>query len=277
MIPRAAIIEWRNHAPWGSDSQVEQDLILSRAIVDIFSDDNVRGKVAFRGGTALHKLFLPKPLRYSEDIDLVQLKSAPIGDLLDSIRLKLSWLGKPKTANKEESTVLFYKFTSEVEPIQQMRVKIEINTREHFNIFGMEENFFEVQSQWFRGKSNIPIYTIEELLGTKMRALYQRKKGRDLFDLSAILNQIPSLKNERIVSCFQEYMKREGVKVTRANFEENMTKKIVNKVFLGDLPPLLPTDVADFDMVKAWEHIHSTLIQRLPGAPWKGRAKSSHD
>ncbi len=71
MIPRAYITEWTQFAPWQLNEQVEQDLIISRALVEIFSDEYLSHELAFRGGTALHKLFLQSPSRYSEDIDLV--------------------------------------------------------------------------------------------------------------------------------------------------------------------------------------------------------------
>lgn len=58
MINRAAIMQWRTHVPWNANEQVEQDLIISRALVAIFSDDFLASKLAFRGGTALHKLYL---------------------------------------------------------------------------------------------------------------------------------------------------------------------------------------------------------------------------
>lgn len=38
MIPRAHVTAWRANAPWSNDAQVEQDLVLSRALVEIFSD-----------------------------------------------------------------------------------------------------------------------------------------------------------------------------------------------------------------------------------------------
>ncbi len=56
MIPRAQITAWRGRAPWSTDAQVEQDLVVSRALVEIFSNELLTRKVAFRGGTALHKL-----------------------------------------------------------------------------------------------------------------------------------------------------------------------------------------------------------------------------
>ena len=52
--------------------QVEQDLIICRALCDLFNASDLKGRIAFRGGTAIHKLLFEQPLRYSEDIDLVQ-------------------------------------------------------------------------------------------------------------------------------------------------------------------------------------------------------------
>jgi len=72
VIPRAFITHWRSAVPWALDEQVEQDLVISRALVEIFSDPLLAEALAFRGGTALHKVILPAPLRYSEDIDLVR-------------------------------------------------------------------------------------------------------------------------------------------------------------------------------------------------------------
>lgn len=68
----------KDQVAWRSDAQVEQDLIISRALVEIFSDDFLRENLAFRGGTALYKLYLTPAPRYSEDIDLVQIKEGPI-------------------------------------------------------------------------------------------------------------------------------------------------------------------------------------------------------
>ena len=78
MIPQAYIQAWREHAPWPNPAQVEQDLIICRALCDLFNAPALAGKIAFRGGTAIHKLQFKQPLRYSEDIDLVQ--QFPAGD-----------------------------------------------------------------------------------------------------------------------------------------------------------------------------------------------------
>jgi len=85
MIPRDYITTWRSEAPWVQDFQVEQDLVISKALVDIFSEPVLREALAFRGGTALYKLFLKPPLRYSEDIDLVQIRAGPATPLFSAM------------------------------------------------------------------------------------------------------------------------------------------------------------------------------------------------
>ncbi len=79
MIPRDYITEWRVEAPCVQDSQVEQDLVISRALVEIFSHPLLSKSLAFRGGTALYKLHIRPAARYSEDIDLVQIEAEPAG------------------------------------------------------------------------------------------------------------------------------------------------------------------------------------------------------
>ena len=98
MIPRDYITEWRQHAPWISDAQVEQDLVISRALVEIYSCAELKDSFAFRGGTALYKLHLPA-VRYSEDIDLVQIKAEPAGPVgTQSKRSSIpGWGSRPTT------------------------------------------------------------------------------------------------------------------------------------------------------------------------------------
>jgi hypothetical protein len=93
VIPTAFLQAWSMKAPWPDLRQVEQDLIICRALCELFNAPTLAGKIAFRGGTAIHKLLFKQPLRYSEDIDLVQAHPEPIGGTVDAIRAALSWLG----------------------------------------------------------------------------------------------------------------------------------------------------------------------------------------
>lgn len=65
MIPRAYIQAWSAVTPWREPRQVEQDLIICRALCDIFNEPFLADRLAFRGGTAIHKRLLRQPLRYS--------------------------------------------------------------------------------------------------------------------------------------------------------------------------------------------------------------------
>ena len=263
MISRAHIAAWRSKAPWSSDAQVEQDLVLSRALVDLFGDDLLAREVALRGGTALHKLHFDPPGRYSEDIDLVQVNAGPIGPVMNAVRARLDpWLGKPQWKQGQGRVTIVYRFDSETRPITPLRLKVETNTREHFCVLGPRRARFQVDSPWHSGVANVLTYEPEELLGTKLRALYQRKKSRDLFDLSEALTRFADLDAEKVVACFTRYLESEGRRVTRADFEDNLADKIEDKVFLSDLPPLLALGVS-FDPATALARVRDAFISRL--------------
>ncbi|MEW6333649.1 MAG: nucleotidyl transferase AbiEii/AbiGii toxin family protein, partial [Thermodesulfobacteriota bacterium] len=149
-----------------------------------------------------------------------------------------------------------------------LRLKVEISTREHFTVLGIRRRPFQVDSPWFTGQAEIGTFGIEELLGTKLRALYQRKKGRDLYDLWLSLTSL-EVDDANVVDCFQRYLKQEGLAVSRAEFEENLDSKLRNRPFLEDIGPLLPTGVS-YNAAQAGALTGRRLIAKLPGDPWKG-------
>ena len=262
MIPLDYITAHREWAPWPEDSQVEQDLIICRALIDIYSVPELAGALAFRGGTALYKLHLKPASRYSEDIDLVQVAPGAIGHLIDIMRSKLdSWLGKPKRLFGEGRVTLIYRMTSERQNLP-MKLKIEINSREHFSVLGLQNQEFFLSSNWFEGSSMVKTYALNELLGTKLRALYQRKKGRDLFDLW-IAQKSPAIDFDQIVKCFGIYMKNEGHGVNQADFLANIEQKIADHGFLHDIKPLLAPWVK-WDIDEAVNSVKENLLTRIP-------------
>lgn len=266
MIPRAHVTHWRHHAPWPTDAQVEQDLVLSRALVELYSEPVIAQSLAFRGGTALHKLFFERPRRYSEDIDLVQRTGAAIGSTFDAIRKSLNpWLGDARWKQGEGRASLVYRFETTVLPVQRMRLKIEINTREHFAVLGTRVVPFTVDSPWFAGTAPITTFGIEELLGTKLRALYQRKKGRDLYDLWLALSSL-AIDDAQVVLCFERYMAHSGSSVARDEFEANLEGKLGDRAFVEDVEPLL-AESSSYDTSRAAGLVLERLISKLPGEP----------
>lgn len=202
-------------------------------------------------------------------LHLVQIRAEPIGPTLDALRAVLDpWLGRPQWKQNEGRVTLNYRFESESLPPQRLRLKVEINSREHFTLFGLVETPFAISSRWFEGEAKITTYAFDELIGTKLRALYQRRKGRDLFDLAVALKQ-PSLDPGRAVEAFLHYMAQEEGNITRALFERNLAAKLKMPLFAADIGPLLAAGYS-WDIHQAAEEVSAQLIRRLPGDPWKG-------
>ena len=268
MIPLAHIQQWTAHAPWPDLRQVEQDLIICRAMCDLFNHPQLQGKLAFRGGTAINKLLFVRPLRYSEDIDLVQTQPETIGGIIDGVRDALSWLGRCNRDQALHTTHLVFKFTPEAGG-GSLKLKIEINTREHQNLHGLKTYPFEIVSDWHHAKTNIVSFEPEELFGTKLRALLQRDKHRDLFDLNEGLLQL-GLDRDKVIACFHYYLAQEGHSISRANAEERMLKKLTRSL-AEDIAPLLPAGVSfdDDAAIAAFGRVWGDLIARIPGEPWK--------
>jgi predicted nucleotidyltransferase component of viral defense system len=263
MIPKPHIAKWQDHAPWKQFYQVEQDLVISRALVEIFSDDFLRENIAFRGGTALHKLYLNPAPRYSEDIDLVQIKAGPIKPIMERLKEVITFFEEPrKTQVKGHGAKALYRFTSEYEEIR-LRLKLEINCKEHFNVLDWVDFPFEVESEWFSGKCEIRTYSINELLGTKLRALYQRSKGRDLFDLDYSRLNI-ELNIEEIINCFKEYTSfATGNKPpSKKEFLFNIEEKEIDPDFTGDMEALLRPEIT-YNQEEAFAWLKKELIEKI--------------
>jgi predicted nucleotidyltransferase component of viral defense system len=268
VIPFDYITEWRAQAPWPREAQVEQDLILSRAVVAMFAEPEVARRLAFRGGTALYKLHLRPAARYSEDIDLVQVTAGPIGGVIDAIRRALDpWLGPPRRTSKEGRVVLVYRMSSEARPPVPMRLKVEINSREHFSVFGIEERELTVGSRWFAGTATVKTYQLDELLGTKLRALYQRRKGRDLFDLF-IASRMAKVDPARVVDCFVRYLDHDGLRISRAELELNLHEKLSDETFLSDVEPLIAPDIV-WSVDDAARYVERDILPLVSGEPWR--------
>lgn len=257
MIPESYIESWRTHVPWQSLAMVEQDLVISRALINLYSTPKIQDSLIFRGGTALNKLFIVPSARYSEDIDFVQKRPEPIGETLNAIRNVLDpWLGEPKRKLTERSAKLVYQYIG----INKLpsKLKVEINTTEHFQVRSPLMVPYSINSEWFQGNCTIATYELEELLATKLRALYQRRKGRDLFDLWFVFSKgLADIGN--VVQIFHQYCKNDDITINRDVFYSNMIQKRLNKDFQVDMNVLLPHQTLwDFD--EAFEFVLKNVV-----------------
>ena len=265
MIDRAAIMAWNEQAPWTEPAMVEQDLIICKALVCIFSDEFLARNLAFQGGTALHKLYLQPQVRYSEDIDLVQINPGPIKPIMFRLGEVLSWMPDKVTKQKKYNNTMLFRMESEVPPVQPIRLKVEINCFEHFNVLGLHKVPFSVDNPWFKGQCELTTYALDELIGTKLRALYQRKKGRDLLDLQVALNS-GKIDVDRVLECYRRYIEFVVEKQpTYKQFVQNMELKMQDPEFLGDSDILLRVGAEQFDPKAAYKLVKEKFIDKMPG------------
>ena len=262
MIPLSAITSWSNTFPWANPHFVEQDLVLCRVLTELFNDSLLASKLAFRGGTAIHKLYLSPQPRYSEDIDLVQLNPEPIGEVLTEIREILSYLGSPNIKQTQSNNTVIYRFMSESLPHTKLRIKIEVNCKEHLNVLGLTAIPFEVRNPWFSGKCDVITYTMDELIGSKIRALYQRKKGRDLFDIY-YAHKNNCLDIGKTLLCYRKLMEHSvGYVPSTKQYLENLSEKLNDSAFCADMKPLLRPSM-EYNIHEAYEEFRKHYIEAM--------------
>lgn len=270
MIPNQNIIAWSKVAPWAEPRQVEQDLIIARALVQLFGDAFLREELRFRGGTALNKLHFSKPLRYSEDIDLVRTKQGASKPIWDRVHELLDpWLGDPEYLRSQTAPALRYTVAAE-DGSGSIRLKIEVNEVEITTLDPTRTLPFKVENPWFTGAADIPAFSTEEVLATKIRALLQRNKGRDLVDLAHALEVFSGLNAQRTVDMFVEYVKTKPI--PRWEAEKRMFEKLERSGFLADVHPLLTAEERErFDDAaakRAFKRVLDGLISLIPGKAW---------
>lgn len=134
-----------------------------------------------------------------------------------------------------------------------------------------------VANPWFSGEASIPTYSREEMLATKLRALLQRDKGRDLYDLAHALEVFEGLDADRIVEMFGRYLDLSGQAISRAQAQQRMFAKLANPRFLLDMRPLLRAGqveaLTEESTAESFRRVFTTLVDRLPGEPW-GRTQA---
>jgi len=262
LISARELSTWRPHAPWTSDLMVEQDYLLSRAVAAIFEDKFLKSHVAMRGGTILHKGHLAPASRYSEDIDLVLVGARPPGHIKKALhRVLKPILGAPSESvladiqlavrnlvakSKILRTTYTYGPLSAEAALAHLKVEVNINeNRSFYPLVPME-----VQVPDGAGGArpvSVISYDLDEMLGTKLRALLQREHGRDLFDLwwawASTKEAIgpARVSPERVGAAFRFYMDQEGSTFKAADVRRELERRMASRKFLADMDGFMPT------------------------------------
>jgi predicted nucleotidyltransferase component of viral defense system len=258
VIPRADIVEWGRRVGWPSDAQTEQDLLLSRLIVDIGNDPYLGDELVFRGGTCLHKLHADRAYRYSEDLDYVRRTAGGIGDLTRAVSAIGEALGMEVRTRIGQQPKIYLRAPFESGD-GRMQIKVEVNTFERSPGRDLVRLPYSVESAWFAGSADVVTFCLAELVSTKLRALFQRSKGRDLFDLWLAMVQLDVAATE-LVECFAPYR---PLGYTRARAEQNLRAKLEDPSFRDDLTPLVATWPEGYDIDVAAELVITEVFALL--------------
>jgi predicted nucleotidyltransferase component of viral defense system len=286
LISEQERLAWENNAPWPHPEQVEQDYLLSQCVAAIFMDKFLKDHVAMRGGTVLHKAHLAPAARYSEDIDLVL-----VTDRQEShIRKALTRVLKPILGEPQESVAGWLKLavrniagksrilrtTYSYDPTSshlagKASIKVETNVSERRSCFPMVPVDFTYPDEDGNPQTcTVMSFDIDEMLGTKMRALLQREQGRDLFDLYwawhlSSQGKTPYVVNpKRVAQAFQFYMDAEGSTFSRAQYEEELQKRVAKTKFQQDVASMLSKAATGvYDVKNAHRTVADVFLTQL--------------
>jgi predicted nucleotidyltransferase component of viral defense system len=278
-LTRRDILAHQTAVPWPSQRQAKQDLLLCRAMVAVFNDTFLQTQVAMRGGTLLHKLHLAPPARYSEDIDLVVFGKRPEDHIRKALKRVLrDVLGNPKasawgalslairnTVKPSRVLRMTYSMPSVVEQGLDLEIVVEANVTERQPHRPIVQIPFEFLFRDAHLRTKVNGYDIHEMLGTKLRALFKRRRGRDLFDLYwALTTSKATVDPAAVIESFEHYLQQEGSTASRAEFTELLEAHLADRGFCSDMQPLLRAGVV-YDPREAGNYVKKRLLRLLPG------------
>jgi len=257
MLSVNAIAAWGISHQWAGADQVEQDLLLSRAICAIAGDSYLGDQLLFRGGTALHKLHLPRALRYSEDLDYVRTTPGGIKPITEALFDLGRSLGFHVSSRISEHPKVYWRATSQAG--NPLRIKVEVNTHERSPAMDPIRLPYKVDSPWWTGAVDVPTFQLPEMIATKIRALYQRSKGRDLFDMWLALT-MTSMDIDDVLVAFDRYR---PARYTAGAAIKNLEAKLTDPDFRNDLDQLVVRTPEPYGVDSAANMIVTLLLSRL--------------
>ena len=255
MIPAQIVTAWRATHPWINDLQVEQDLLLTRLAIEIANHPELGDRLVWRGGTCLHKMVMPEPLRYSEDLDYVAfgVGGGDFGPILSALREVAGSVGLEvaRTKSKHRKLEIRLRF----DPAgggSAANIKVEINIDEVESLLGLQRRRLGVETAWFRGEADVLTFDPSEMLGTKFRALAQRSKGRDLNDLE-LASRFLDLDDASLAACAAHYLSHEGISADE--FKGRLYAHLSDPNFVDDVARFITDPSHSFEpdrLVERW-------------------------
>lgn len=283
MMQQSHLTAWQAYAAWPKLSQIEQDLRLSRGVAAIFADAVLSEHLAMRGGTVLHKAHLAPAARYSEDIDLVLVKAMDTDTLDRHLRRVLmpvlgqpsdsliadTWLALRNVLRPSKILRTVYKFVPLGLRYEEV-IKVEVNLNESASLFPLVTVELDtLDDDGDHSRATARSYDINEMLGTKTRALMQREQGRDLFDLfhawqvSEAGRTRYAVDGAKAMEAFSWYLNNEGMQMDAAEANALLDARVRRKGFRRDMDTLLRPGLPKYDVDASAAVVRTAYFRHL--------------
>lgn len=218
MIKKSEIL-WHAKNTGLSASIIEKDYVLGWVLAAIFKNPLLKKKWVFKGGTCLKKCYF-KDYRFSEDLDFTILDEKHISvDFLSTIFVSITdWIYENSGIEIPKNKIEFELYTNKLGknscqgklsysgPLapttsvrQWPRIKLDLTAHEILVESPQEKNILHPYTDWGDRPFTAVAYSYEELLAEKTRALGERARPRDLYDVINLFHQADKNINPRNV------------------------------------------------------------------------------
>ena len=249
MIPSRALDEWQRVVPWTSPHEIEQDLVLARLIAEVAQHPVVGSSLALKGGTCLHKLWLPEPWRYSEDLDYDVCGEVSLDDVKNAIAEighRVGFSTHAARMGRGEQPVHHTRLHGSFGDGAPMAIKIDVDAHASEPALPHASRPFAVDSSWFRSNAEVVCHKPAELLASKVAALYRRRRHRDLFDIWAALKAGIATPQE-VAGCFERYRPKGWTARLAAN---NLNAKLARPEYTAQLAEMSAARPGSYDLAE---------------------------
>jgi len=252
---------WADEQGFANLLLAELDYRLVQALNMLYQDNFLAERLYMKGGTAINKLYLGETSRLSVDLDFNHIgQKEQVLKERRKVRERITGLLKKQDNSyviyykpRYEQTTIKVRYETVVGPTQ--RFKVEISHIERFPILEPVEKQLGTPS----GQLSIITYQLEELTATKLRALFERLKGRDVYDLFFI----SKLKPEPVVTrkMFLYYFYRSKKVFNPRIHYKNL---YVSRRYVDDVSGFVKPTV-QFSLKKAIGHVasHYSFLKEL--------------
>ena len=228
MIPQAAISKLAFREGM-SDKVIEKDYVITWILLAL-ADAYLNNSLAFKGGTALKKIYFPD-YRYSEDLDFTLTQEIANDIILQKLNLSLEELAKEqgfqfavpaeKVEEREDSLTAYINYVGPLQArLESRSIKIDFTLSEKL-VFPREAN--EIHSTYSDAVvRSLPTYALEEILIEKLCAIIGRTEPRDIYDVNYLFD-LADLDFHKIPDAFREKAEFKGYDLTR--LKESLNKK----------------------------------------------------